>query len=506
MIGQTQWDSEHPNPTDINTFGGFRVGRIIKVYDADYVAVGSSSDKKSYGKADIIWLDDVGRVPRSIDVCRPWFSWKRGAGIIFMPEVDDIIVCQTRNNGYPIVIGFLPYKWDDSLEKPVSVEESFVGPMKPLKKGEVLIKASSQADIHLSANGTIKFRAKDTTNTEPATSLIEQNCTEQYYSRVKDSDVSTVAETIIGYTNTFEGTPKPCGSSLQVYETAAVAYSEESISLFVSEASQGSPTSIEFFLYNDSEISDIVSVSIISPESSDSKDKNKKVYLLKKSQYSLNSSFYYIPADIQGTSLYYKPCNTEKNLIKYTLTLNKSVSAQKGQQVVLTALIRKVKGAIRLNSDGDLFLDGRNVMIRSKETNSSLSLKRSGEAALRGVNTIIGNKNGGYLSTGETGVIIQNGFSSDPEAAKKEMSDSSSCGYFYLEDGLPLIKIYYKGKECIIEGVSKEDYQSMSIEDKQSVNKVTLSQIQDTKTINETTLQKILEGNFPIYAELKAGD
>ena len=29
MIGQTQWDSEHPNPTDINTFGGFRVGRII---------------------------------------------------------------------------------------------------------------------------------------------------------------------------------------------------------------------------------------------------------------------------------------------------------------------------------------------------------------------------------------------------------------------------------------------------------------------------------------------
>ena len=503
MIGKTQWDTEHPNPTDINTFGGFRVGRIIKVYDADYVSAGSSSDKKSYGKADIIWLDDVGRVPRSIDVCRPWFSWKRGAGIVFMPEVDDIIVCQTRNNGYPIVIGFLPYKWNDSLDKPVSVEESFVGPMKPLRKGEVLIKASSQADIHLSANGTIKFRAKDITNTEPATSLIEQNCTEQYYSRVKDSDISTVAETIIGYTNTFEGSPKPCGSSLQVYETAAVNYSEESIPLFVSEVNQGSPTSIEFFLYNDTEISDIVNVSTIS---SSSDNTNKTTYLLKKSQYSLSSSFYYIPADAQGTSLYYKPCNTEKNLIKYTLTLNKSVSVKKGQQIILTALIRTIKGAIRLNSEGDLFLDGRNVMIRSKETSSSLSLKRSGEATLRGVNTIVGNKNGGYLNAGETGVTIQNGFASDPEAVKKEMSDSSSCGYFYLEDGLPLIKMYYEGESCKIKGVSKEDYQAMSIEDKQSVNKATLSQIQDTNTINETTLQEILEGNFPSYAELKAGE
>ena len=509
MIGQTAWDVEHPNPTDLNSdLGSIRVGRITRVYDAEFAKSASSSEKTLYGKADVLWLDGVSRVPKPVDVCRSWFSWKRGAGIFFMPEVDDIVVCQSRNNGYPVIVGFLPYKWDSSLGTVAKTEDFSVGPIKPLNKGEVLIKASSQAEIHLNNNGTIKLRAKDSSNTENVTSNLEQNCTEEYFSRVREDNTSTVAETTIGYTETFDGAPKSCGSSLQVFESAAVNYEESSLTFYVSDPNENS---VSFFLTNDTEISDISSVSIIGGT-----EKNKTVTNLIPSQYLLNSEIQYLPFDASSTSLYFKPCTIEKNVIKYTLTIrNFKLSA--GQTIVLTVLFRKVNGAIRLNSEGDLFLDGRNVIIRSKNELATLSLDSLGKAKLRGVNTTLGNTCGGQVLIGETGVDVYGKLSSDPAASQKEASVGNTK-YFYIEETLPLIKKYFvpNGSKFIglfgdngswtIDGVTTEDYQKMSIEDKNSVNKATLSQIQDTSTINSDTLKRILEGDFPSYAELKAGE
>ena len=81
-LGKTYEDIKNPNPTDLTKVASnFRVGRIIKVYDADYVKAATASEKLYYGKVEVLWLDNISKVPKPVDVCRPWFSWKRGAGI-----------------------------------------------------------------------------------------------------------------------------------------------------------------------------------------------------------------------------------------------------------------------------------------------------------------------------------------------------------------------------------------------------------------------------------------
>lgn len=500
MIGQTEWDVKHPNPTDLNEdIGGIRVGRIIKVYDADYAKSCASSDKNLYGKADVIWLDGVSRVPRAVDICRSWFSWKRGAGIFFMPEVDDIVVCQSRNNGYPVIVGFLPYKWDVSLNKLVKQGDSSVGRTKPLNKGEILIKSSSQAEIYINNTGSVNIRAKDFSDVENVTSNIEQNSTEDYFSRVRESNISNVAETVIGYSKTFDNNLKVCGSSPQVFESASVEYKEVSFTFPISKPD----TTLEFFLADDIEVSNIVSVSVIGT--------NGKPTTLSSDQYSLYSSSYYLPFDADNLSLYFKPCSIEKNVIKYSLDIN-NFSLVRGQMVVLTVLTRKVKGAIRLNSEGDLFLDGRNVIIRSKNELATLSLDSLGKAKLRGVNTTLGNSCAGQVVVGENGVATHGLFSNDPEFDKKEASEGN-IKYFYIEESLPLIKKYYTKEAPAggnagwqIDGVTLKEYQALSVGDKNSVNKITLSQIQDPSTINSEKLKKILKSGFPSYAELKIGE
>ena len=257
MLGKTFADTKNPNPTELNKVAqGFRVGRVIRVYDADYVQSATESEKIYYGMADVLWLDGICKVPRPVEVCRPWFSWKRGAGIFFMPEVDDIVVCQSRDNGYPVIVSFLPYKWNDSLKRPEEITDATVGTTTPLRKGEILVKAYSQAEILLSSDGSIKLKAKDASNTENVTTVLEENCTEQFFDRVLPDNTTTIAETTLGYSTDFTGALKSCGSSAQVFESAAVTYTQETFTL------PAESTNV-FYLYNDTTIDKINSITVV---------------------------------------------------------------------------------------------------------------------------------------------------------------------------------------------------------------------------------------------------
>lgn len=504
MLGKTFADTKNPNPTELNKVAqGFRVGRVIRVYDADYVQSATESEKIYYGMADVLWLDGICKVPRPVEVCRPWFSWKRGAGIFFMPEVDDIVVCQSRDNGYPVIVSFLPYKWNDSLKRPEEITDATVGTITPLRKGEILVKASSQAEILLSSDGSIKLKAKDASNTENVTTVLEENCTEQFFDRVLPDNTTTISETTLGYSTDFTGALKSCGSSAQVFESSAVTYTQETFTL------PAESTNV-FYLYNDTTIDKINSVTVVN------KSTNNCV-TLKQSQYTIKTEFVYLPFDPQVSSILYKPCNAEKNVTKYILTIpNFSFAAENA--IVVDATVKNVLGAIRLNSSGDLFLDGRNVVIRAKESDASVALKEDGSAKMQGISTEIGNTLGGKILLNKMGITKEVGnFSpaSETQRNTEAIATKDSPKLFYIDEMYPLIKVYYVSPEeassgessgWVIDGVNKEEYDLLSIEEKASVEKTYISQVNDPTQITESTILSLIQKGYPSYSVLKGGN
>lgn len=503
MLGKTLSDIQNPNPTELNKIAqGFRVGRVTRVYDADYVNSATESEKINYGKVEVLWLDGLSKVPKPVETCRSWISWKRGAGIFFMPEIDDIVVCQSRDNGYPVIVGFLPYKWNESLKRPEEVTDATVGLLHPLRKGEILIKSSSQAEVFLSSEGTIKLKSKDASNTENVTTLLEENCTEQFFDRVISNNTSTVSETTLGYTHDFTGALKSCGSSAQVFESASVSYTEDSITLPANKTNT-------FYLFNDSEIDHVVSVSILN------KSDNNSV-TLKEGQYNISTEFVYLPFEPKAGEYLFKPCNAEKNIVKYTLNIP-NFSFVSENIIVLTVIIKKVLGAIRLNSAGDLFLDGRNVIVRSQNVNSSLSLAEDGTTKLRGIYTDLGNNLEGKVLLNKAGITKEVGNFFPASETLRDVQNVATIDnpkLFYVDNAFPLIKIYYASAEevsagepsgWVLSGVSKEEYDSFSIEQKNSVEKTYISQAEDSSLITQSFILDLIQKGFPSYAFLKAG-
>ena len=141
-IGDLQRDIEKPMPTELGNFTHtVRFARIVDVYDASILD--STGNSKDYGHLSVVFLDSLSTPPILIPYTTPWYSWTRGSGIMYMPEQNDIVACLEQLNGYPVVIGFLPYKWDQSLNKAVLREHREFGQTRPLYKGEVYIKGSA---------------------------------------------------------------------------------------------------------------------------------------------------------------------------------------------------------------------------------------------------------------------------------------------------------------------------------------------------------------------------
>jgi hypothetical protein len=238
--------------------------------------------------------------------------------------------------------------------------------------------------------------------------------------------------------------------------------------------------------------------------------------VLKQSQYSIKTETVYLPFDPQVNSLLFKPCNAEKNVVKYTLSIP-NFSFVADNVIVVNAIIRRVLGAVRLNSSGDLFLDGRNVIVRSKEGNSSLALKEDGNAKMQGITTEIGSTLSGKLLLNKAGIVKEVGnFSAATETLRntETTATKSSPKLFYVDDAFPMIKAYFVSAEeasadepsgWVLSGVTKDEYSLLTIEERSSVEKTYVTQVEDSTQITESFLLKLIQEGYPSYGALKAG-
>lgn len=491
LLGDIERDIKKPYSTSIGDYrGSLRLARIFEVYDASFLKSSASSERYKYGKVKILWLDGTGSVPKLLDVCKSWSSWKRGSGIFTMPEKDDIVICQERPEGYPVILGFLPYKWDVASGMIKKVEEDTVGPIRPLYSGEILLKSSSQAEVLLSKEGNIKVFASDPTNTSNVITNLDGNCTEKIFTRV-NNDEKKVLECTFGYDYLQDNVLKPVGSSAQVCNISSTYTSGLLLTFPFTK-------SVSFTLSEDTVLEDISRV-YIKPNNEPTSKENS----IEKSRYSLSVQTVYTPGSENASTDTFKPCSTEKNSYIYTLSFLDNVSYSPNSFIYIECIIKMISGSIRLNSHGDLFLDGRNVVIRSSQGKSSLILGEGGISELRGIRTQVGNDYEGSVVCDSSGVKFSEGIVEDSTVTKiTTKSLIGDTAYYYILDTYPLIKVTLNDGIWKFTGVTKEEYLSLDSEQRESIGKMWISEIKSLLT--RTELERICSEGFPSYAELKS--
>ena len=501
-IGLIQRDVDKPDVCDLGNFTNtVRFARIIDVYDAS--VLDSTGDSKNYGSVSIVYLDSLSTSPVLVPVLSTWYSWTRGAGIMFMPEQNDIVACVNQLNGYPLIIGFLPYKWDESINKVVK-DNRCVGDTRPLYKGEVVIKGSSGGDVVIDKNGTVTIGGTDYSISEKVVSVVDGYNTEYSFDRVLPQVNSGISKTIIGNSYMFDGTVKNVGNFPQIFECGSSTTDRVSVILpFAKE--------VKFTLPSDVEIVDVVSVNVLSGGTSNTSTRAISSKTLKSSQYHLQCSNIYPIGSLDPSHKDYKPATVDKNLYGYTLSLNTDNIT--GNAIQLDYISRRFIGGIRVNSAGDVFIDGRNVVVRSENERSNVLLKRNGEASISGTSTsTIGTPGYGYIQCSQNNIIystgiLGEGIISDDSMTKAKLhevlsSADGSKAYFYVSDTLPLLRVEKTGLTTwSFSGVTRDEYISLDVSTKASVKKLLFSQ--NSKLFTSTKLEEMLNTDVPSYGELK---
>lgn len=498
-VGSIYRDIEKPEVGDLGDYTkSVRLARILTVYDYDYIK-NSSGKKGDYGSVDLLFLDGPSTVPVKVPFLTSWFSWTRGAGVMFMPEQNDIVACLERQNGYPLIIGFLPYKWDETISGLSKKKPTSIGYTHPLNKGEVFIKSSSGGSVFINQNGTVEITGADSSLTEEVFSGISGNNRETSFSRVKDDGWSCVAKTIVGNSYLVDGASKFVGNAPQILESGTSTYYEQS--LLLPNASE-----VSFYMTGDTEIVEVKGVYITYEESG-----TQKTIQLKESQYTLSAENVYTPGSQDPQNIYYKPATTERNTIKYTLKVPVYNFSKVATSIVYLA--KHFVGGIRVNSLGDLFLDGRNVVVRSQNESSTLTLGHTGNVRLRGSRqTKIGNIDGGQVSCTYGGVQYSQGAwmqSKFPEYGLEkekvesalEMDNPEIGALFYVSDTLPLIKLVNTGSGWDYKAVTVDDYKALSDKSRANVQKIAISPL--SFMLSEQKLAEIMKEEVPTYGELK---
>lgn len=498
-IGDIKRDIEKPHASDLGDFTrGIRFARVVDVYDASILAA-SSKEQDKYGKVSVIFLDGSSKPPVLLAVLRPWFSWSRGSGIMYMPEQNDIVACMMQSNGYPVVVGFLPYKWNSTLNKVVPADDMAFGDTKPLYKGEILIKGSSGSSVTLDKKGTVTIEGTDSSIADTVITNIDDFNKEFTYDRTKPFADSGISKAVFGNSYYLDGSVKYVGNYPQIFECGTSVHGNLMLDLpFTNE--------VKFTLPSDTEITKILSVELHSVVSG----KVLKSMVLRDYQYDLTFTNIYPYGDSSQQNKNHRPATLDKNLIGYTLTLKGSIVSGSWTSIRLNATTEKFAGGIRVNNAGDVFIDGRNVVVRSENEMSSLLLKDNGTANMTGVNrTVLGSENGGQITCYPGGIGYSTGIfdNGNMDAIHQKLpaaiySDEGHIQYFYVSDQFPLIKLYEKSDgEWVYDVVTQEEYQSMSPASKVNVKKIWFSKY--IKFLTEEKMIAMMGKDVPSYGELK---
>jgi hypothetical protein len=176
-----------------------RAGRVLRVFDEASEGTPDAGKKGGtgtrYGRVKLRWLDATAEHNGDIEVSTTWVSWLFGSGIFYMPNVGDILICDYRGGNYPVVVGSLPFNYDQmvsNLDENDLVRVPF-GHVRKLVSGEYLIKSNKQAEIYLDRAGNVRLLTKgqDVTNTFKA-----QGLNENAYTRVRDENNTQVEFTL----------------------------------------------------------------------------------------------------------------------------------------------------------------------------------------------------------------------------------------------------------------------------------------------------------------------
>lgn len=486
-------DIENP---DVSALGDFsktvRFARIIDVYDAKVLETQSGESDK-YGKVSIVFLDGVSSTPVLVPFLTSWFSWTRGSGITFMPEQNDIVACLQQNNGYPVIIGFLPYKWNNTLNKVERVISDPFGETKPLLKGEVSIKSSYGGSVVLDRNGTIVVDGSDSSISERVVSNIDAYNNEYSFDRVLPNKESGVSRAVFGKSYFLDGTVKNIGNFPQIYECGASETENSSMFLpFMSD--------VEFTLPSDTEITSINGLYVVYKEG----DVKRKLEL-KPSQYKLSFSNIYPICSSDEQNIDFKPARVDRNTIGYTLHIvNVNV---KGEALILDYTSRRFIGGIRVNLAGDVFIDGRNVVIRSENERAHMLLNKIGEANISGASsTTVGTKGLGYIKCTQNSVEYSKGIAGDNRDIDNISLENTLSGkfYCYISDTMPLLRVELKDGKWNFNGVTLNEYKSLKASEKASIIKFWFSLSDDLLT--DKKIIGIMEEELPSYGELKRQD
>lgn len=403
-----------------------RFAKVTKVYDSETLA-----DSSNYGTVDLVWLDTKDAVNGHVSFLKTGYSSVYGYGIIVMPSIGDIAACYTLPMAQPIIIGFMS-KDQYEASKADRRNTDVIGYIPSLKSGEILIKSKSQSSILLRSDGTVDITIQDGNkkNSVPVPKT-DSYLTELISNKSNGDHSNTVLSMSLGIKEDQVG-PSSQIFSLNSGNTFNQLYTLDGIknqlTYSLKPLTGHDVIGFEYVkIYTESEEGRKVLTKVL--------DRNSKVNILKS---------YYYTQGLSNASSSEPTCNLDNNGIVVTLTLPANVAGllKKNTTIEVMLVLRKNNFSFRVNDLGDLFIDCRNMVVKSREGKSCFGLFDDSRITCKATEVNIGDKLGGFVKTNRDGVAVSSGIYEDSaiENIKHDHINSvvGETYYFYIIDQFPL--------------------------------------------------------------------
>jgi len=477
-----------------------RFAKVTQVYDAD-------NYNENYGKVELIWLDTQLPVSGLVDVMESSSSAIYGCGIYGMPNVGDIAVCLPQNNGAPIVLGFInPNKFKATNASTANIE--ILGNLPKLRAGEYFIKGRAQSSIWFKNDGSVNIAVK---NGESLSDIINtgdknNNAKLELVRKVESSNDNNVFELNIGAS--YADTAVNAGCNTCIFTAGTYLYTSSRVNI---PASQG------VSLYNIPlpEHCELVSVNSATLYEEDA----VPIKVVQSSNLKYQVSSVYASSAVNGSILTTHPCTLDSEINSAQVEVPNEIVSLIGRKeinynIVFDVVTKSLKGGIRINADGDVFIDGRNVVLRSQNNKASLGLFDDGNTVLNTSRAQLGDVLGGTILLNRGGIILS--------AGSSESGDVMNCGYtlnnnltqvfgpfiyFYVSGDLPLVR--YDTQNNVFTLVSTTEYSDMSPMDKYRIYPRTYDRedtVLERGAFTEKTMVALMESTplAPSYNTLRS--
>lgn len=425
-------DLERTDVTGQNDYTKYiRFARVVKVYDADTLA-----ESKEYGAVDLIWLDTGDNINGHIQFLKPGYSSVYGSGIIVMPNVNDIAACYAIQDAPPVILGFFSRLQFEAAMTADKEGYGDIGYIHPLKAGEILIKGRSQSEIYLQNDGRVKVTVQDGTQSVLNSTSSVQDNTEPYVNRPDGSILNTQVELTLGSDSDLEGSDAGFAKSVFSLKTKAKTTGTVLIPCVKGKLSYELPVD------DSREIAEIVKINVITKDNgveSVKKEITKGIILRKK--------YTYLKEEIGKNGATKDPCSLDiNNSFAYITIPAVDAGLIKSNTYIRVFYIATYPSISFVgNQLGDLFIDARNIVMRTTDSNAYLGLFSNGQVKLGGSSVDIGDQLHGNVKVDQAGVVLSSGINTNSKVitigAENIIGHIGFRHYFYVSDELPVF--YY---------------------------------------------------------------